>query len=191
MDFQSSDNKDSELVDKTLNDVLNSYPYQLANLMGRFFALIEYQILAACNFTLATYMIALVPSIADKLSSSAFITNPGYRERVLQIKDQIAIEIARLTSDLKNLVDETDTKIQNLLAQYINKLSDLDNELDEVLDNMYPKEDAEAMEDYDTDNEEVMSMERFDFSYRRPFVDLVERADKFVEEYCRNDLKKA
>lgn len=190
MDFQNSDNKNSELVDKTLNDVINSYPYQLANLMSRFFALIEYQILAAHDFTLAIYMIRLVPTIADKLSNSAFIANPGYRERILQIKDQIAIETARLTSDLKNLVDEADTKIQNLLAQYISQLAELDDDLDELLDNMYPKEDAEAMEDYDTDDEEVMSMERFDFSYRRPFVDLVEKADKFVEVYCRNDLKK-
>ena len=185
--FQNSPEKDEHLIDQTLNDVLNSYPYQLANLVERFFIIVEYQILAAHNITLATYMINIIPTIADKLGSSAFISNPGYKERILQIKDKITLEISRLTVELKNLVDSTNTEVQNLLAAYIDRLAELDNDLSDLADTLYPKQNMEAMQDFA--NENTMSLERFDYSQKKNFVSIIEQADRYLSIYL-NEFEK-
>lgn len=173
------DNKEAS-CESICSDIFNGYTYKLVDGFKHLLDSIEYSILNRKDPEFCRFLIdKLVPSISHKLADCDNVAKPEFKDKLYDIMLAIDTKVAELNAAIKNLVDPADNETQQLLAEFIEALSMLNMDIEDLKRTIasVPKSDIYNIDRVDLAH---VSLSAFDHDCKEDILRAADDADKNI-----------
>ena len=162
------------------NDIFNGYTYKLVSGFNHLLSSIEFSILNRKDPEFCRFLIdKLVPSISHKLADCDNVAKLEFKDKLYDIMMAIDTKVAELNAAIKNLVDPADSETQQLLADFIEALLELNKDIADLKGTIssVPKSDVYNIDRVDLAH---VSLPAFDHDYKADILRAADDADKNI-----------